>query len=30
VELIAEKAETHDQVNYCRDLGFELFQGYLL
>ncbi len=30
VDLIAEKVETHDQMNYCRDLGFELFQGYLL
>jgi c-di-GMP-related signal transduction protein len=30
VELVAEKVETHDQMNYCRDLGFELFQGYLL
>jgi len=30
VELVAEKVETHDQLNYCRDLGFGLFQGYLL
>jgi EAL and modified HD-GYP domain-containing signal transduction protein len=30
VELVAEKVETHDQMAYCRDLGFELFQGYLL
>ena len=30
VELVAEKVETHDQMNYCRDLGFDLFQGYLL
>ncbi|MGH9106643.1 MAG: EAL and HDOD domain-containing protein [Acidimicrobiales bacterium] len=30
VELVAEKVETHDQLKYCRDLGFGLFQGYLL
>jgi EAL and modified HD-GYP domain-containing signal transduction protein len=30
VELVAEKVETHQQMKYCRDLGFELFQGYLL
>jgi EAL and modified HD-GYP domain-containing signal transduction protein len=30
VELVAEKVETHEKMRYCRDLGFELFQGYLL
>jgi EAL and modified HD-GYP domain-containing signal transduction protein len=30
LKLVAEKVETHDQLSYCRDLGFELFQGYLL
>ena len=30
IELVAEKVETQDQFNYCRDLGFQLFQGYLL
>lgn len=30
VELVAEKVETHEQMSYCRELGFELFQGYLL
>jgi EAL and modified HD-GYP domain-containing signal transduction protein len=30
VELVAEKVETHEQMKYCRDLGFQLFQGYLL
>ncbi len=30
LELVAEKVETHDQLTLCRDLGFELFQGYLL
>ncbi len=30
LKLVAEKVETHDQLNYCRDFGFELFQGYLL
>jgi c-di-GMP-related signal transduction protein len=30
IELVAEKVETQDQLKYCRDLGFELFQGYLL
>lgn len=26
--LLAEKVETHEQFNFCRDLGFEMFQGY--
>lgn len=26
--LIAEKVETHDQLELCRKLGFDLFQGY--
>jgi len=26
--LIAEKVETHDQLDLCRKLGFDLFQGY--
>lgn len=26
--LLAEKVETHDQAQRCRDLGFDLFQGY--
>jgi EAL and modified HD-GYP domain-containing signal transduction protein len=30
LKLIAEKIEAHDQMSYCQDLGFELFQGYLL
>jgi EAL and modified HD-GYP domain-containing signal transduction protein len=30
VELVAEKVETHQQMARCRDLGFGLFQGYLL
>jgi EAL and modified HD-GYP domain-containing signal transduction protein len=30
IELVAEKVETHEQLDYCRDLGFGLFQGYLL
>jgi c-di-GMP-related signal transduction protein len=30
LELVAEKVETQDQLRFCRDLGFELFQGYLL
>ncbi|HET9060049.1 MAG TPA: EAL domain-containing protein [Acidimicrobiales bacterium] len=30
VELVAEKVETHEQLTFCRNLGFELFQGYLL
>lgn len=30
LELVAEKVETHEQMRRCRDLGFHLFQGYLL
>ncbi len=28
--LLAEKVETHAQLAACRDIGFELFQGYVL
>lgn len=28
VRLLAEKVETKDDFEYCRDLGFELYQGY--
>ena len=30
VQLVAEKVETHEQLRACQDLGFDLFQGYLL
>jgi EAL and modified HD-GYP domain-containing signal transduction protein len=30
IELLAEKIETHEQFRVCRDLGFDLFQGYFL
>lgn len=30
VRLLAEKVETWSQFRRCRDLGFDLFQGYLL
>lgn len=30
VRLLAEKVETREQMAHCHDLGFELFQGYLL
>lgn len=30
LKLVAENVQAHDQMSYCRDLGFELFQGYLL
>jgi EAL and modified HD-GYP domain-containing signal transduction protein len=30
VQVVAEKVETAEQLEYCRDLGFELFQGNLL
>ncbi|MDA8285918.1 MAG: EAL domain-containing protein [Actinomycetota bacterium] len=30
VQLVAEKVETYEQLEVCRDLGFHLFQGYLL
>lgn len=29
-KLVAEKVETAEQMARCRDLGFDLFQGYLL
>ncbi len=28
--LLAEKIETHDELEFCRQLGFSLFQGYFL
>jgi EAL and modified HD-GYP domain-containing signal transduction protein len=28
VKLLAEKVETQDHFKYCRDLGFDYFQGY--
>jgi EAL and modified HD-GYP domain-containing signal transduction protein len=28
VKLVAEKVETFEQFNHCKDLGFEFFQGY--
>ncbi len=28
VRLLAEKIETEEDYQYCRELGFELFQGY--
>ncbi|MCW8091938.1 EAL and HDOD domain-containing protein [Alteromonas sp. ASW11-130] len=28
IRLVAEQVETHEQFNICRDLGFDLFQGY--
>ena len=28
VTLLAEKVETLEQYNFCRDIGFDLFQGY--
>ena len=30
VELLAEKIETQDQFRVCRELGFDLFQGFFL
>lgn len=30
VQLLAEKVETNDELARCLDLGFDLFQGYLL
>lgn len=29
-QLLAEKVETHDMFSYCRELGFDYFQGYFL
>lgn len=28
LKLLAEKVETHDEYVFCRELGFDLFQGY--
>lgn len=28
VQLLAEKVETQDDFKYCKDLGFDYFQGY--
>ncbi len=28
VKLLAEKVDSLEQANWCRDLGFDLFQGY--
>ena len=28
VKLLAEKIDSHEQADFCRALGFELFQGY--
>ena len=28
--LLAEKVETHEMYQFCKDLGYELFQGYFL
>lgn len=28
--LLAEKVETHEMYEFCKDLGYELFQGYFL
>ncbi len=30
VQLLAEKVETHEEYEFCKSLGFELFQGYFL
>jgi EAL and modified HD-GYP domain-containing signal transduction protein len=30
VELLAEKVETYEMLEQCRELGFTLFQGYFL
>ena len=27
-KLLAEKVDSREQMEFCRDLGFELFQGY--
>lgn len=29
-KLLAEKVETHEMMNICRQLGFDYFQGYFL
>lgn len=28
--MLAEKVETHEMFQFCKDLGFKLFQGYFL
>lgn len=28
--LLAEKVETYEMLEYCKDVGFDLFQGYFL
>lgn len=28
VELIAERVETHADFEFCKEIGFDLFQGY--
>lgn len=28
LDLLAEKVETHEDMAFCRDLGFDYFQGY--
>ncbi len=28
--MLAEKVETHEMYQFCKDLGYELFQGYFL
>jgi c-di-GMP-related signal transduction protein len=28
IQLLAEKVDSREQSEYCRDLGFDLFQGY--
>jgi EAL and modified HD-GYP domain-containing signal transduction protein len=30
LKLVAERVETQDKMSFCRQLGFDLFQGYLL
>ncbi len=30
VELLAEKIETHDEFEACKEMGFDYFQGYFL
>jgi EAL and modified HD-GYP domain-containing signal transduction protein len=28
VKLVAENVETHDELDFCQELGFDLYQGY--
>jgi EAL and modified HD-GYP domain-containing signal transduction protein len=30
IKLIAEKIETEEELNICKDIGFDLFQGYYI